>query len=455
MSLCRPLVLAVLVFLVLAGSATESRSATERLVVITSFSDKVSEPIVAAFKQAHPAVSVVVLNRNTAAALSFVREGPSAGVDVFWASALDAFELLKREGSLRPLNWQVADVPTEIAGYPLNDPDGFYLGFALSGYGFMWNPDYLKRHGLKPPRSWADLRDPAYSGHVGITAPSRSGTTHLMVEVELQSVGWEKGWALLLEIAGNLATVTARSYGVMEGVKAGRFGLGPVIDFFGLSSRATGSPVDFAYADNTVMLPANVAILREAPNPLVARQFVAFLLSPEGQSLLFQPDIMRLPVRPEAYAHAPPGYPNPFRDPITRNSPAFDTSLSQFRYNLVNSLFDHVITNRVRGLKKAWQSLHAAEALLAGRDEPQARRQVEEARALLTRVPVSAEDATSVAYAAQFSSRHRGIALPPEQARLEREWTERLAHDLQTAQDLADRALERLGGVATPEGTKP
>ena len=40
-------------------------------------------------------------------------------------------------------------------------------------------------------------------------------------------------------IAGNFKTVTERSFGVPDGVNSGQFGIGIVIDFFGLSSEAT------------------------------------------------------------------------------------------------------------------------------------------------------------------------------------------------------------------------
>lgn len=111
----------------------------------------------------------------------------------------------------------------------------------------MWNTRYLKAKKLLVPKTWADLAKPVYNGHVGMSAPSRSGTTHLTVETVLQGEGWDKGWALWKEIAGNFKTVTERSFGVPDGVNSGQFGLGIVIDFFGLSSKVSGFPVDFLY----------------------------------------------------------------------------------------------------------------------------------------------------------------------------------------------------------------
>ena len=41
-------------------------------------------------------------------------------------------------------------------------------------------------------------------------------------------------------IAGNFKTVTARSFGVPDGVNSGQFGVGVVIDFFAQNARLFG-----------------------------------------------------------------------------------------------------------------------------------------------------------------------------------------------------------------------
>ena len=119
-----------------------------------------------------------------------------------------------------------------------------------------------------------------------ISAPSRSGTTHLTVETILQGEGWQKGWATLLEIGGNLAQVSDRSFGVPDAVNSGQYGIGIVIDFFGLSAKASGFPVEFVYPTITTIVPANVGIIANARNQRAAEAFVEFLLSEDGQQLL-------------------------------------------------------------------------------------------------------------------------------------------------------------------------
>lgn len=211
-----------------------------RLVIVTSFPPSLFNKFSTAFEQLHPDVKVFVRSKKTSAAISFIEERINEPVDLFWASAPDAFEVLKDAGRLQPAFIKGAQDVARIGAYPIDDPDGYYKGFAVSGYGIVWHEGYLKRQGLVAPRDWQDLTRREYQGHVGISAPSRSGTTHLIVESILQDQGWAQGWATLSEIGGNLATVTARSFGVIDGIISERFGVGAAIDFWANRQRPLG-----------------------------------------------------------------------------------------------------------------------------------------------------------------------------------------------------------------------
>ena len=105
---------------------------------------------------------------------------------MFWSSDVVAFEVLARDQLLQKAP-EVANpaVPKLIGTYPMNDPGGYYFGQALSGYGMMMNTRYLAAKKLPAPKEWADLTKGIYFGHIGISTPSRSGTTHLNVETIL------------------------------------------------------------------------------------------------------------------------------------------------------------------------------------------------------------------------------------------------------------------------------
>src|SRR3972149_2843290 len=149
-----------------AAAVLPARAQTKEVVVLTSFPKELFEAYKQAFERAQPGLRVVVKQQQTNAAVTYLRETrarPEA--DIFWVSAVDAFQLLKGEGLLEKISLPkglLARIPPAIGSFPLHDPDGYYWGFAVSGYGLMWNTRYLALHKLPVPREWTDLTDPRH-----------------------------------------------------------------------------------------------------------------------------------------------------------------------------------------------------------------------------------------------------------------------------------------------------
>ena len=436
----RAVVLGALLLVAFSRPVGSVEATTKEVVLLTSFPKELFEAYKQAFEQKFPGVRVIVKQQQTNQGVTYLRETrarPEA--DIFWVSAVDAFQTLKSDGLLDKLTLPkeiTARMPAKIGSFPLHDPDGQYWGFAVSGYGLMWNTRYLALHKLPAPKEWTDLTDPRYHGHLVISAPSRSGTTHLTIEVILQAYGWEKGWALLLQTGGNMGSITERSFGVPEAVISGQLGIGVVIDFFGLSAIASGQPIDFAYPSLTAVVPASVAVVKNGPNPDNARAFVQYLLSDEGQLRLFAPEIGRLPVVPALYAKAPKGYPNPFT--MKLGGVDFNDKLSSGRRDVVSSLFDHIITFRHAELKAAWESIYKAEETAAKAKGPgaaQAQSLIAEARKAASQTPIDDKRASDKEVTGAFKSKS-GL-----KAQLETEWENFARANYAKAKELANKAL--------------
>ena len=424
-----------------AGLFSASIAQAGTVTVLTSFPKELTSAYQKAFEAANPGIKIEILNKNTTASVAYVRELPEGQrPDVMWASAPDAFEVLARNKLLTPAPDTVnKSAPAKIGNYPLNDPQGMYYGQALAGYGIMWNTRYLKAHKLDAPKEWSDLTKPEYFGHVAISSPSRSGTTQLTVETILQGEGWEKGWNQLLEMMGNAAAVTDRSFAVPDGVNNGQYGIGIVIDFFGLAGKFSGFPVDFVYPSITAVVPANIALIAGAKNADEAKKFMAFTMSVPGQQLLFDPKISRLPILPYNMLKAPADYPVP-QDVAKRAKVQFDSDLAESRYAVVISLFDQMVTFRLKELQAATKAIQEADKALKAKPNAQGKELLTQARSLAYSPLVGEANVKDQQFLELFKKSRRDVAVAKELTGMEQIWASKAKANYEKAQQLANQA---------------
>ena len=424
-----------------AGLFSASIAQAGTVTVLTSFPKELTSAYQKAFEAANPGIKIEILNKNTTASVAYVRELPEGQrPDVMWASAPDAFEVLARNKLLTPAPDTVnKSAPAKIGNYPLNDPQGMYYGQALAGYGIMWNTRYLKAHKLDAPKEWSDLTKPEYFGHVAISSPSRSGTTQLTVETILQGEGWEKGWNQLLEMMGKAAAVTDRSFAVPDGVNNGQYGIGNVIDFFGLAGKFSGFPVDFVYPSITAVVPANIALIAGAKNADEAKKFMAFTMSVPGQQLLFDPKISRLPILPYNMLKAPADYPVP-QDVAKRAKVQFDSDLAESRYAVVISLFDQMVTFRLKELQAATKAIQEADKALKAKPNAQGKELLTQARSLAYSPLVGEANVKDQQFLELFKKSRRDVAVAKELTGMEQIWASKAKANYEKAQQLANQA---------------
>ncbi|MEJ8851105.1 ABC transporter substrate-binding protein [Variovorax rhizosphaerae] len=412
------------------------------VTVVTSFPKELTDAYKKGFEAANAGIKLEVLNKNTTAAIAYIKElSPGQRPDVMWASAPDAFEVLARDKLLTAApEVKNPHVPAKIGNYPINDPQGLYYGQALAGYGMMWNTRYLQANKLPAPKEWSDLARPEYFGHVAISSPSRSGTTHLTVETMLQGEGWDKGWTQLLEIMGNCAAITDRSFGVPDGVNSGQYGIGMVIDFFGLAGKYSGFPVEFAYPSVTAVVPANIGLVTGGKNADEAKKFIAYTLSKEGQQLLFDPKISRLPVLPYADLKVPAGYPD-VQAVAKRAKVQFDSDLSESRYQVVVSLFDQMVTFRLKELQAATKAIHDAEQKLKAKPNPQAADLLKQARGFAYSPLVGQDNVKNEQFLELFRKNRRDVAVSKQLTGQEELWASKAKANYAKATELANEAV--------------
>ncbi|NIY48301.1 ABC transporter substrate-binding protein [Cedecea colo] len=426
------LVTCSLIFNIYSQPARANES-DDRVVVLTSYAEEVSTRFQAAFEQAYPGKRVEILWRHGEDAYYHFIQTGGEGIDVYWSPAPGNFAMLRRENRLARLNLDHKALPRDIGGMPISDPDDYYAAFELAGYGIAYNPDAVKALGLQPPKEWADLAANPYANKVQMPIPGSVGFAPVLYEAILQAYGWEKGWEILSEIAGNVVFNRTSLPDGKDPVATGDMAARMTMDFFvSISTGTDGSgKISFSYPSRTVYNPAHIAIFAKAPHPKTAREFVDFALSEKGQKLLLHPDIHRLPVRPALYKARPELAVNPF----TKDSFGYNASFGRERHGLVSALFDIALVHFHDRQVTLWKTLHATESAGFGA-EPDVKR----ARQLLTTPLVSDSEQKDVflRHAFAFTEKAEKSA-SPARIQIEKQW----ATDLTARMDEAHRLLER------------
>jgi ABC-type Fe3+ transport system substrate-binding protein len=332
----RMIFVALLMFVISAITPAYAQEKPQQLRVLTSMSERVFKPFVEGFERDNPDIDVLVLNKNTNHALGEVALGNGREFDIFWASSPEAFDMLDDFDHLAPYK-----------GKRHHD-------FALSSVGWSWKTDRLSN----VPSSWNMLLEPRFDGRIGIARPSRSGTTHLIVEQFLQDRGWEDGWQYVLQLSANFATITSRSFGVIDGLKSERFDIGLNIDFLAISEN----DLSFQYGRPVMLVPGRIAKLRGGGAPEIAERFIDFVLSANGQEILLTPSINRVPIDAElrktlSYEKYPT-----LTAALRLSWAAYDPELAARRYWMVNEIFDQFITNQFGRRRAIWREIRDIEA---------------------------------------------------------------------------------------------
>ena len=415
---------------------TEKKIIKEKIIIISPYPTKFIDGFRRAFEHHHPEYAIQVHKMKTKEGVDYLKQKKGENtVDLFWATSIDAYEILKADDLLASYKPTIQGIPPQIAGIPVSDPHHLYSGFAFTGVGLMWNIPFLKSNRVEPPKNWIDLADVKYAELIGMSSPARSGTTHIAVESILQTQGWDKGWQLLQQIGGNVRKITAKSSHVPKGVKNGQFGIGIVVDYYGLSAEAKHFPVNFTYTQPAIMFPASIALIKDAPHAKAAKLFIDFLLSLEGQYLLLNKDVARLPIRMESYEGAPDNYPNPFNK--TEKSGAFklDFSLSKSRYALVSVLFDSLITLNLEPLKAAHKSIQQLEKKIAKQPNEKARDLLKQAQQALYVSLASENQALDTVYNTKLNKSKDVLKQQLEV------WSREMKEHYKMAKMLADKGL--------------
>ncbi len=213
-------------------------------------------------------------------------------IDILWGGGDYNFIPLAKLGILEPLNLpaEIRDnIPEKIGSVRMYDPNLYWVGAAISAFGYIYNAEMLKRCSIAlPDGTWDDLADKRFTDLLSLADPSQSGSAASAYTIVAQSgEDWPQGWGKLLGILANAKRFTDSAGSAANAPVLGEALVAACIDFYG-AVRVTEAPGQVVYVSpqgQTAFNPDPIAILKNPPNPELAQHFVEFVLGTRGQSL--------------------------------------------------------------------------------------------------------------------------------------------------------------------------
>ncbi len=409
---------------------------------------------------------------------AFLESNVGIGIDLLFGGGWYDVDKQARMGNLVPCGLarehpemlRPEVMPQMVGGEVLYDTQDRYYGTCLTCFGICFNYDGLRRLGIdRPPSQWSDLADARFLGAIGLADPAKSGSSNKAFEMLIQQqvaseirnrcrglkvdrlgaeqereaveAGFWTGMRLIQRISGNARYFTNYAPKVAVDVAQGNSVAGMCIDFFGRfesggalrqdGTRRMGyiTPIG---GSSVSMDP--VAMFRGAPQAEIAKRFIYFSLTLEGQRLWSYR--VGVPGGPTKYAlHRPPIRRDLYTDAhkpwtVEDDTNPYDAA-SEFTYvpRWTAGLFDFIrIFIRAMCLDTHEELVAAWSDVLAAGGPDKCR----EAVALMERMPLTYEQAEKVNLRDKLKA-----------VEVSREWTEFFRNSYKEARK---RAIEKVAG---------
>jgi iron(III) transport system substrate-binding protein len=275
----RLLVLLLAGVLALPWAAPPADTAEDRLVVYTAYEENELKTFWEQFKKDLPdlAAKASYIRGSTGptiARLEAEKANPQA--DVVWGVFNDYMTGAATKGLLEPYAAREASaIPARF-----KHPDSMWQGVTLLTVAFAVNQKKMAELQLAPPRSWADLVDPKYKGHVVMSNPSTSGTAYLLLASHAARLGEDRMWQYYDALDKNLSQVTKSGGAPGRMAASGETPIGVALAYEVEVAKKQGAAIDVIWPSDGVpwTFEAN-GLVKGAKNPQNARRFLDWAVS--------------------------------------------------------------------------------------------------------------------------------------------------------------------------------
>jgi iron(III) transport system substrate-binding protein len=264
---------------------TVEKPTSGELTVYTALEDEQVSAYLEAFNTEYPDITVNVVRESTGiitAKLLAEKDNPQA--DVVWGTAASSMMVLDDLGGLKA--YAPEGVDRILPQFKSDKEVPTWVGIDAWETAIIVNTVEAEKLGLPEVKSYEDLLDPAFKGHIVMSNPNSSGTGFLTVSAILQLMGEEEGWAYLDALHENIGQYVHSGSKPAKMAAAGECAVGISFGYAGLSQKEKGAPVEVIFPEEGSGwdLEANALINKEEINP-VAYTFLDWAISDSAMAL--------------------------------------------------------------------------------------------------------------------------------------------------------------------------
>ena len=234
----------ILLAALLAGALGTSPAFSEQrtLTVYSSLDEDQAKALVEGFMAAHADVKVEMINGSTAPIIArVIAEGANPQGDIIMGNAVSALMAADAKGlleSYKPANYEsVSPVMRDNRETPV------WVGIDAWAASVCFNTVEAEKLGIPVPKTWKDLTNPAYKGHITMPSPLSSGTAFLAVNGWLTAFGEEGGWQYMDALHENVSQYGHSGSAPCRQTAAGESVIGISYSTPGVKAINEGAPI--------------------------------------------------------------------------------------------------------------------------------------------------------------------------------------------------------------------
>lgn len=277
------------------ATSPEAGPKQARLVIYSSLDTDLAAPMIAAFQKHRPDVAVRYEDLLTGELYDRIVSESDAGqgtADFAFSSAMDLQVKLANDGYAQAV--ETAQTP--------DWPD--WANWRDTAYALTYEPAVFAYHipsfrGINPPSTRAEIMDwlTAYPkvarGRIGTYDIARSGVGYLFLSRDQEL--FPRIWQVVAQMGRGGVQQFATSGELLERIGDGRLALGyNLLGSYAAEAARNNPDIGLILPRDFTVVVSRVALVpRDATSPQLGRDFLAFMMSPQGQLLLSK--TLRLP----------------------------------------------------------------------------------------------------------------------------------------------------------------